>query len=69
VSLIHNDRLTLLFDSVREGRFGPHKEVAAIFSGRADSPMQVALRDSESMTVTLIALNPDGSVDSPPRAA
>jgi hypothetical protein len=62
MSAVHyHARIEILSDALKACILGD-VELAGLYSGKADQPIQVLLRDRETLRVFLIDLNLDGSI-------
>jgi hypothetical protein len=60
-SVPYHTRMAVLGEALEAHALGD-VELAGLYSGKADQPIQVVLRDRKTLRVHLIDLNPDGSI-------
>jgi hypothetical protein len=59
--LTHNELLLRIFERIAREEFGD-VEYAGCFSGKFENPIQIILRDRESLMISIINVLHDGSV-------
>ncbi len=64
MALDYHTRMIKLYSAVNSGQLG-RVEVAAVFTGAADKPWYVALRDCETAEVRLLACDSSASFSQP----